>query len=453
MARLSYPSAEVITYLYPDAITEAADLGAPVDKSTIVPNGMQVTEFEDLYQQRQQALVEIVQGQETKRWQLAYIARVVPIKGLYDLLGVVDMMVKRGITNFHLDVLGPTDHAPEYYELCRARTVELGLEEYVTFRGTVQVREVLGHFDLLVLPSYNEGQPIVVLEAMTAGIPVVGTDVGGMAQLITDSLVANGGETFGPCGVLVNPGDAPAMADALSRVMSDHVAYAEFARQARDRVTNFFRLDEVIEAYNRLYLELGGIALPGVVDPVVTNMVAIERLHLDARHQAAGEPIDPVLANLVTIERLLTEAGGGAGQEGWVPVGVLWSPAEQRWRPAGDPWVALDGPWVPLHTGPSAIDGFYQASVGADPLAVPPVGPDLAVPPVGPDLTVPPVGPDLTVPPVGADLTVDGIEQDVTERLDPDRADPIRDRLTSLGLIGERPEPARARPDGPPGTG
>jgi glycosyltransferase involved in cell wall biosynthesis len=447
MARLSYPSAEVITYLYPDAITEAADLGAPVDKSTIVPNGMQVTEFEDLYQQRQQALVEIVQGQETKRWQLAYIARVVPIKGLYDLLGVVDMMVKRGITNFHLDVLGPTDHAPEYYELCRARTVELGLEEYVTFRGTVQVREVLGHFDLLVLPSYNEGQPIVVLEAMTAGIPVVGTDVGGMAQLITDSLVANGGETFGPCGVLVNPGDAPAMADALSRVMSDHVAYAEFARQARDRVTNFFRLDEVIEAYNRLYLELGGIALPGSVDPVVTNMVAIERLHLDARHQAAGEPIDPVLANLVIMERLLTEAGaeGAPGHEGWVAVGVLWSPSEQRWRPAGDPAMATDGPWVPLHTGPSVIDRFYEESVGVDPLTVPPIGAD--------PLTVPPVGADLTVPPTGEDLTVDAIEQDVAERLDPDRADPIRDRLTSLGLIGDRPEPARAQPDGPPGTG
>jgi hypothetical protein len=206
------------------------------------------------------------------------------------------------------------------------------------------------------------------------------------------------------------------MADALSRVMSDQVAYAEFARQARDRVTNFFRLDEVIEAYNRLYLELGGIALPGSVDPVVTNMVAIERLHLDARHQAAGEPIDPVLANLVTIERLLAEAGGSPGQEGWVPVGVLWSPSEQRWRPAGEQWVPLDGPWVPIHIGPS-------------------------------------VAAPLTVPPIGADLTVDRIEQDVAEQIDPDRADPIRERLTSLGLIGDRPEPARARPDGPPGTG
>ena len=44
------------------------------------------------------------------------------------------------------------------------------------------VREFLGEFDLFVLSSYNEGQPIVVLEAMTAGIPMVGTDVGGMAQ-------------------------------------------------------------------------------------------------------------------------------------------------------------------------------------------------------------------------------------------------------------------------------
>ena len=83
MARLSYPSAEVITYLYPAAITEAADLGLPVDRSTIVPNGMQVREFDD-------ALPAASAGpgrrsstaRRPKQWSLAYIARVVPIKGL-----------------------------------------------------------------------------------------------------------------------------------------------------------------------------------------------------------------------------------------------------------------------------------------------------------------------------------------------------------------------------------
>jgi glycosyltransferase involved in cell wall biosynthesis len=197
MAHLCYPSAEVITYLYPTAIAEAAELGSPIEKSTIVPNGMQVDAFDEVFQQRQQALVEIMTATPGRTWRLAYIARVVPIKGLIDLISTVELLVKRGVTDFHLDVLGPTDHTPEYYEACLQKARDLRVEEYMTFRGTVPVRDFLGGFDLLVLPSYNEGQPVVVLEAMTAGIPVVGTDVGGMAQLICDELVAPGGESWG----------------------------------------------------------------------------------------------------------------------------------------------------------------------------------------------------------------------------------------------------------------
>ena len=484
MARLSYPSAEVITYLYPDAITEAADLGAPVDRSTIVPNGMQVREFDDLYQQRQDALAEIVHGQEAKRWNLAYIARVVPIKGLYDLLGVVDMMVKSGITNFHLDVLGPTDHAPEYYELCRERTHELALGEFVTFRGTVQVREVLGDFDLLVLPSYNEGQPIVVLEAMTAGIPVVGTDVGGMAQLITDSLVAHGGETYGPCGVLVAPGDASAMADALSRVMSDRVAYVEFARQARDRVTNFFRLDEVIDSYNRLYVELGGIEPPGPIDEVVANLVVFEHLLSDARlmvraqiepvlanlvvfehlfsdaRLVAGAQLDPVLANLVAIERLFSDARlvagvqldsvlanlvaierlfGDAGPTAFPAGGV---PTRERLVAAHDELSTVEGPWMPVELARTADDllpgpvagldlSNWLASVQANVLAITLIYREMAA--------------SVDVPAQPSGLTLRWIERDITRSLDPDAPDPIRANLTTLGLIGERSGSRRNR--------
>jgi polysaccharide biosynthesis protein PelF len=115
--------------------------------------------------------------------------------------------IDRGITNWYLDVLGPTDHVPSYYESCKAKIEELGIGQYLTFCGTVNVRAMLGDFDLLVLPSYNEGQPIVVLEAMTAGVPTVGTSVGGMSQLIGDPLTTKTGITWGSCGVLVSPDD------------------------------------------------------------------------------------------------------------------------------------------------------------------------------------------------------------------------------------------------------
>ena len=262
MGRLCYPSAAAITYLYPRAITEAVDLGSPVEKSAIIPNGMTVGDFDAVYQQRLQALEDISAGESTRKWRLVYIARVVPIKGLLDLISTVHILVQRGITSFHLDVLGPTYHTPDYYTACQNKVRELRVEDYLTFHGTVDVRSMLGDFDLLVLSSYNEGQPIVVLEAMTAGIPTVGTEVGGMAQLITDPLTTKNGHTWQACGLLVDPGLTDQMADALQTVMQDRAMYEQFARNARGRIIDFFQLKDAMAAYNQLYRELGGTA-PG----------------------------------------------------------------------------------------------------------------------------------------------------------------------------------------------
>ncbi|MBV8541860.1 MAG: GT4 family glycosyltransferase PelF [Pseudonocardiales bacterium] len=260
MGHFCYPSAAHITYLYPDAIAEAAALGAPTDNVSIVPNGMPVKNFDSVYNQRLQALEQILTGDETRIWRLVYIARVVPIKGLLQLIQSARLLLDRGITNWHLDVLGPTDHTPTYYESCKAKIEELGVERYLTFRGTVDVRAMLGDFDLLVLPSYNEGQPIVVLEAMTVGMPTVGTSVGGMRQLIGDPLTTEAGITWGSCGVLVNPDNLiEGMADALQTVLADLDSYEQLTRNARGRVEHFFQLHDAMRQYNKIYRQLGGL--------------------------------------------------------------------------------------------------------------------------------------------------------------------------------------------------
>ena len=260
MGRFCYPSAEAITYLYPKAIVEAADLGAPVEMSVVIPNGMITSSVEPAYQQRLRALDDIAASWEDRVWRLGYIARVVPIKGLLDLLDTVNSLIGRGMTNIHLEVMGPTGHTPSYYEKCLAKIAEFGLESYVTFHGTVDVKAMLGDIDILVLSSYNEGQPIVVLEAMTAGIPTVGTEVGGMAQLVHDPLTTTDGHTWGPCGVLVQSLDmAEPLADGLMSVMSDPQLYRQLAHNARGRVEDFFQLSHAMRSYNVLYRELGGL--------------------------------------------------------------------------------------------------------------------------------------------------------------------------------------------------
>lgn len=321
MGRFCYPSAEVITYLYPLAITEAADLGAPVERSVVIPNGMTIEAFRDVYDRRMRMLPEVVSAGPERTWRLVYIARIVPIKGLSDLISSIALLVERGVRNLHLDILGPTDHHPDYYRMCREKARTLGVEDYLTFRGTVNVRELLGEFDLLVLPSYNEGQPIVVLEAMTAGIPTVGTTVGGMAQLIDDPLTTPGGRTIDACGLLVVPDYVSGMANSLQTLMGDPQMYERFCHNARARVENFFQLEDAMGAYNHLYRELGGLEVSSLDEPGSTVPVAPPAHPGGPRGTEARDATD-----LRARQELEARAHRGAGRRGRhrrLPVGRL----------------------------------------------------------------------------------------------------------------------------------
>jgi glycosyltransferase involved in cell wall biosynthesis len=260
MGRFCYPSAHLITYLYPSAITEAAHLGAPIKKAAVVPNGMVIEAFDAKYRRRQQVVESIRQDSRQHRWRLVNIARVVPIKGLLDMLSSLQILRDRGYENLHLDVLGPTEHVPEYYEACLAKIEALGLHDHVTMHGTVKVTEMLDQFDLLLLPSYNEGQPIVILEAMSAGIPTVASDVGGVSELIKDELEAADGAVLHECGITVTPGNVTEIADAIETLIGDAARYARYADNARPRVQEFFHMDGVMSTYNQIYRALGELS-------------------------------------------------------------------------------------------------------------------------------------------------------------------------------------------------
>jgi glycosyltransferase involved in cell wall biosynthesis len=96
----------------------------------------------------------------------------------------------------------------------RALAVELGLDRRIVFPGWVSaegVAELLAQSHLLVLPSHAEGMPMSVLEAFAAGVPVVSTPVGGLAEVVVD----------GANGILVPPGDPSSLAGAILRLLED----------------------------------------------------------------------------------------------------------------------------------------------------------------------------------------------------------------------------------------
>ncbi len=110
---------------------------------------------------------------------------------------------------WHLDVYGEGPLEPE---LAR-RVAELGLQDVITLRGYVGIdtglREAYERADAFLHVSWTEGMPQVLIEAFAARLPTVATDVGGVAALAGDA------------ALLVGPGDAQAVADALRRLAED----------------------------------------------------------------------------------------------------------------------------------------------------------------------------------------------------------------------------------------
>jgi glycosyltransferase involved in cell wall biosynthesis len=141
-----------------------------------------------------------------------FIGSVGPSKGVFDLLEAMRQLKSRG-SQLHLSVAGDEER-PGDLRRARAVLAESGLDETCEFVGPVRGEaktRLLEDSDLFVLPSYNEGLPVALLEALAAGLAVVATPVGGIPEVVLD----------GHNGFLVPCGDAGALADRLALLADD----------------------------------------------------------------------------------------------------------------------------------------------------------------------------------------------------------------------------------------
>jgi glycosyltransferase involved in cell wall biosynthesis len=135
---------------------------------------------------------------------------------------------------------------PERHEL-ESRTRAMGLTQDIRFLGNRRdVPAVLAAADLFILASLWEGLPLVLLEAMAAGLPAVVTAVGGNPEVVED----------GTSGVLVPAGDQQALAEAISDLLDDPPRRQQMGQAARERCERYFSLQRFIEAHEQLYGEM-----------------------------------------------------------------------------------------------------------------------------------------------------------------------------------------------------
>lgn len=127
-----------------------------------------------------------------------------------------------------------------------ARVRALGLADRVTFTGAVGQSEIRGLYaraDVFCLPSFAEGVPVVLMEAMAMELPVVTTRITGVPELISD----------GQDGLLVAPGRADALADALARIDDDPQLAARLGAAGRVTVSEAFNLERIGPELAALY--------------------------------------------------------------------------------------------------------------------------------------------------------------------------------------------------------
>lgn len=129
----------------------------------------------------------------------------------------------------------------------RAEAEKLGVSGRVTFAGFRRdIPRLLAASDVLLLPSEDECLPLVILEAMSSRLPVIATDVGGISEAVED----------GRTGILVSPGDAEGLADAMVDVLGDRERGRAMGLEGRRKVEAEFSLEACTAAVFGVYDEL-----------------------------------------------------------------------------------------------------------------------------------------------------------------------------------------------------
>lgn len=208
-------------------------------KPTVIHNGISLLNFKHGWFKKHWP--EIAQ-KVTKGNSIFSIGRFSSIKG-YDLLTKAVSILFAIDNTIQLALCG--DGREE--DNLRKLTKSMGLSDNVHFLGYQDnAFQFIPSFDVFVIPSYSEGLPITLLEAMQAGVPIVATSVGEIPQVLK----------HGELGQLVPPGDAEVLSQAILRVFQNPAKFKKMALEAKKHVLEEYSLEKMSQKYSEVYQDV-----------------------------------------------------------------------------------------------------------------------------------------------------------------------------------------------------
>lgn len=213
---------------------------APANKIATVPIGFDLEQYLSLDGSVGGLRRELGLAGETPL--VGIVGRLVPIKNHTLFLQSAAKICQRN-SQVHFVIVGGGELEKEL----RGQAERLQISSRVHFLGWRQdLEEIYASLDVMVLCSINEGTPVVVIEAMAAGKPVVATSVGGLPDLIVD----------GQSGYLVPPGDAQGLAEGILPLLQDRDKALAFGQRGRESVRQRFTSARLAAEMDRLYRSL-----------------------------------------------------------------------------------------------------------------------------------------------------------------------------------------------------
>lgn len=220
------------------------ELGADRKKTLIIPNGLNVEDYNFSYDERLYGDGVVVGS----------IARVVPIKDIITMVRSFEKS-KKSVPEIKLVIVGPTEEDREYHLYVREYVRSRDIKDII-FTGKVDYNiylQSLYSMDIFLLTSISEGQPISILEAMSCSKPVVSTDVGSCSELILGN-----GDGIGEAGIVAPVMDTDAIANAIISLAKDKSLRKKMGEAGRKRVSEFYTIKYMGDSYQKIYDEVAG---------------------------------------------------------------------------------------------------------------------------------------------------------------------------------------------------
>lgn len=240
LGRFCYGAAGTIVSLYEGARQREIADGALQERTTVIPNGIDIARFAPLRETQPDQPPAV----------LTLLGRVVPIKDIKTFIRAL-RIVATHVPHVQGWIIGPEDEDPEYAAECKALSESLEIDGQVYFKGFQNPLDIFPLTGVLVLSSVSEGLPLVILEAFAAGLPVVATDVGACRQLIMGHGPED--EAIGAAGGVVGINNPQALAEEMLQLLNDPAHWKRARQAAITRVERFYTHQQMFDSYDELY--------------------------------------------------------------------------------------------------------------------------------------------------------------------------------------------------------